>query len=87
MQSPMPSIKIFDYHEAGDFFVETEEYRRLAEELGLTEWSGVVWIGRLFILDNDFGEHWLGNWEARNYEWTWEQVREAERDTDDDYEE
>lgn len=61
----IPEIKIFKYIQEGDFFVETPEYRKLAEKLGLTEWNGVVWIGRLFCMDNDFGEHWFDNWEAR----------------------
>jgi hypothetical protein len=25
----------------------------------------VVWIGRLFTLDNDYGEHWFDNWDER----------------------
>jgi len=61
----MPKIKIFKYIEQLDAFVPTEEYRQIAEELGLMEWNPVVWIGRLFILDNDYGEHWFDNWEER----------------------
>jgi hypothetical protein len=31
----------------------------------LSEWTPVVWLGRLFCLDNDFGEHWFDNWDLR----------------------
>lgn len=48
-----------------DAFIITDEYRNLADTLNLSEWNPVVWIGRLFILDNDFGEHWFDNWELR----------------------
>lgn len=58
-------IKIFDYLEDVDGFLVTDEYRMLADELGLTEWHPVVWIGRLFLMDNDFGEHWFDNWDIR----------------------
>jgi hypothetical protein len=52
----MPEVDAFDV---------TPEYRDLADTLGLTEWNPVVWIGRLFALDNDFGEHWFDNWNER----------------------
>jgi hypothetical protein len=58
-------IKIFDYLEDVDGFLVTDEYHMLADELGLTEWHPVVWIGRLFLMDNDFGEHWFDNWDIR----------------------
>lgn len=61
----MKSIKVFQYIEEIDSFIVTEEYRKIADYLNLTEWNPVVWIGRLFILDNDFGEHWFDNWEFR----------------------
>ena len=61
----MKSIKIFRYIESVDSFVVTDEYRVIAETLGLTEWHPAVWIGRLFILDNDYGEHWFDNWDLR----------------------
>lgn len=48
-----------------DAFVVDETYREIAVTLGLAEWSPVVWIGRLFALDNDFGEHWFDNWDLR----------------------
>jgi putative addiction module component (TIGR02574 family) len=58
-------IRVFKYIEPLDAFVFTEEYRRLADYLGLTEWHAGVWIGRLFMLDADYGEHWFDNWDAR----------------------
>jgi DnaJ-domain-containing protein 1 len=33
--------------------------------MGLTEWHAAVWIGRLFMLDADYGEHWFDNWDER----------------------
>lgn len=65
------SLKIFQYIESLDCFVVREEYQQVADQLGLTEWNPVVWIGRLFTLDNDYGEHWFDNWDLR------EQKREA----------
>ena len=61
----MKTIRIFRYIESIDSFVVTDEYRDLAERLGLTEWHPAVWIGRLFMLDNDYGEHWFDNWDLR----------------------
>lgn len=58
-------IKIFRYVSVVDAFEVTPEYRVLAERLGLTEWNPVVWIGRLFRMDNDVGEHWFDNWDLR----------------------
>lgn len=58
-------VKIFRYLEDVDAFTVTDEYRHIADSLGLTEWNPVVWIGRLFLLDNDFGEHWFDNWDLR----------------------
>jgi hypothetical protein len=60
------SLKIFQYISDLDCFVVTEQYRALADYLGLAEWNPVVWIGRLFLLDNDYGEHWFDNWELRD---------------------
>jgi hypothetical protein len=62
----MKTLKIFRYLDELDCFVVTDEYRRIADDLGLTEWSPVVWIGRLFTLDNDYGEHWFDNWDLRD---------------------
>lgn len=59
------SIRIFQYIPADDAFFVTDEYRRIADDLNLTEWHAAVWIGRLFILDNDLGEHWFDNWDLR----------------------
>lgn len=61
----MPLLRVFRYLQELDAFAVTEEYRRVAERLGLVEWSPVVWIGRLFFLDNDYGEHWFDNWDER----------------------
>jgi hypothetical protein len=58
-------IHIFRYHPELDAFTVAPKYAALADELGLTEWSPVVWIGRLFTLDADFGEHWFDNWDER----------------------
>lgn len=58
-------VKVFKYLPELDAFDVTDEYRAIADLLGLTEWHPVVWIGRLFTLDNDFGEHWFDNWDLR----------------------
>src|SRR5256885_16589805 len=60
------SLKIFQYIPELDCFVVTEHYRRVADYLGLAEGQPVVWIGRLFLLDNDYGEHWFDNWDLRD---------------------
>jgi hypothetical protein len=62
----MVAVKIFRYIEDLDCFVVTDEYRKIADQLGLSEWNPVVWIGRLFTLDNDYGEHWFDNWTLRD---------------------
>ena len=61
----MTTVKVFDYIEALDAFLVTPEFTTVSERLGLTEWTPVVWIGRLFFLDNDYGEHWFDNWDER----------------------
>jgi hypothetical protein len=61
----LKTITIFQYLDNLDCFVVSDGYRRIADQLGLTEWSPVVWIGRLFTLDNDYGEHWFDNWHLR----------------------
>lgn len=58
-------VKVFKYLPELDALDVTNEYRALADLLGLTEWHPVVWIGRLFARDNDFGEHWFDNWDLR----------------------
>jgi len=59
------SITIFRYLDDLDSFVVTDEYREIADTVGLNEWHPAVWIGRLFTMDNDFGEHWFDNWDLR----------------------
>jgi hypothetical protein len=61
MNTPKPTVQIFNYVGQLDAFVVTDEYRTIAERLGLIEGNPVVWIGRLFTLDNDYGEHSLDN--------------------------
>ena len=61
----MPTIQIFNYVKALDAFLVTPEFTAISEQLGLAEWTPVVWIGRLFFLDNDYGEHWFDNWDER----------------------
>ena len=61
----MKRIHIFRYLPEVDAFDVTPEYAELAELVGLVEWNPVVWIGRLFRLDNDVGEHWFDNWDLR----------------------
>ena len=61
----MPTVQVFTYIDQLDAFVVTDQYRSLADRLGLTEWHPVVWVGRLFTLDNDYGEHWFDNWDER----------------------
>jgi hypothetical protein len=61
----MKPVKVFQYIKELDAFIVTDEYRKIADHLNLSEWNPVVWIGRLFILDNDFGEHWFDNWDLR----------------------
>lgn len=61
----MKTVRVFKYIDQLDAFIVKDQYRDLAEKLGLIEWNPVVWIGRLFTLDNDYGEHWFDNWEER----------------------
>lgn len=65
MKSFRRTLKIFNYIEELDAFTVTHEYQKIAQTLGLIEWNPVVWLGRYFLLDNDFGEHWFDNWELR----------------------
>lgn len=58
-------IKIFDCAPDRDILTVTRAYGAIAEALGLCEWNPVVWLGRLFLMDNDLGEHWFDNWELR----------------------
>ena len=59
------SVRIFRYISDDDAFLVTDEYHKIADAIGLSEWHPAVWIGRLFILDNDLGEHWFDNWDIR----------------------
>lgn len=54
-------IRIFVYNADKKAYFFTQQYREIATTLGLVEWHPGVWIGRLFAMDNDFGEHWLDN--------------------------
>jgi hypothetical protein len=49
-----------------DCFIVAPKYKLIADSLGLSEWNEVVWIGRYFTLDNDYGEYWFDNWEQRD---------------------
>jgi hypothetical protein len=59
-------IRIFKYIDQLDCFIVTPAYKDISRQLGLTEWNEVNWIGRYFLLDNDFGEHWFDNWDLRD---------------------
>ena len=59
-------MRIFKYISELDCFVVNPKYKTIADQLGLTEWNEVVWIGRFFALDNDYGEHWFDNWDERD---------------------
>lgn len=61
----MAPIRVFLYVEELDAFLVTEEFSSLADRLNLSEWHPVVWLGRLFTLDEDYGEHWFDNWDER----------------------
>ncbi len=66
MANALPKLRVFEYIASLDAFDVTEQYREISDTLGLTEWNPVVWIGRLFTMDNDFGEHWFDNWDLRS---------------------
>lgn len=72
-------IRIFSYLNELDAFVVTDEYAHLAASLGLAEWHPAVWIGRLFAMDNDYGVHWLDNWELREEKATLFRVAKPDR--------
>lgn len=67
MANALPKLRVFEYIASLDAFDVTEQYREISSTLGLTEWNPVVWIGRLFTMDNDFGEHWFDNWDLREH--------------------
>ena len=58
--------QIFDYIDFADCFVVNKEFERVNWLIGLNEWHAVVWLGRAFISNNDFGEHWFDNWDERD---------------------
>ena len=58
-------MKPFRYIPELNAFVLTKEYRQVASYLGIEGWEQYAWIGRLFTLGNDYGEHWMDNWELR----------------------
>jgi hypothetical protein len=59
-------IKVFRYIDEIDAFIVNPDFKIITDNLGLTEWNEVVWIGRYFMLDNDYGEHWFDNWDKRD---------------------
>lgn len=58
-------IKVFDYHPQLECLTFTPGFEQMSLDLGLCEWHPGVWLGRLFCMDNDFGEHWFDNWDER----------------------
>lgn len=58
-------MRVFRYIETLDAFVVTAEFAAICDRLGLSEWHPAVWVGRLFLQDNDYGEHWFDNWDER----------------------
>ncbi|MFA5992721.1 MAG: hypothetical protein WC796_03375 [Candidatus Pacearchaeota archaeon] len=58
-------IQVFDYVPKLDAFVVRPEFERFVRRFGLYEWNPVVFIGRYFARDNDFGEHWFDNHDLR----------------------
>ena len=60
------TIRVFKRIPELDCFIVDDSFAKISEYLGLTEWTPVVWIGRLFTLDNDLGEHWFDNWHLRD---------------------
>lgn len=59
------NMRVFDYIPELNCFKINETFSQFVYSLGYDEWNTVVWIGRLFSLNNDFGEHWFDNWELR----------------------
>ena len=59
------TVRVFEYIEELDAFKVSKKFAEISDLLGLSEWNYAVWIGRLFILDNDYGEHWFDNWDER----------------------
>lgn len=61
----MKTLRVFEYLQELDVFLVAPEFQQISADLGIAEWNPVVWIGRLFIMDNDLGEHWFDNWDQR----------------------
>jgi len=61
MANALPKLRVFEYIAYLDAFDVTEQYREIADAVGITEWSPAIWIGRLFTMDNAVGEHWFDN--------------------------
>ena len=59
-------MRVFNHRPDLDSFEVTPEFLEVARDLGLEEWHAAVFIGRSFAMDNDFGEHWFDNWDARD---------------------
>jgi hypothetical protein len=58
-------MKPFRYIPELNSFIVEPAFAALVARVGLAEWSSVVFLGRLFARDNDFGEHWFDNWDER----------------------
>ena len=58
-------LKVFNYIKELDCFLPAQPFADIVEQLKISDWSGVEWIGRYFTLDNDHGEHWFDNWPER----------------------
>jgi hypothetical protein len=58
-------MKVFEYISEIDAFIVNKEFDNACDLLGISEWSSVVWLGRYFMLDQDYGEHWFDNWDER----------------------
>jgi catechol 2,3-dioxygenase-like lactoylglutathione lyase family enzyme len=58
-------MRIFRYLPEVDAFQLTPDYTALVEALHIGDWEAFAWLGRLFSLDNDVGEHWFDNWDLR----------------------
>ncbi|HIH11881.1 TPA: hypothetical protein HA241_06845 [Candidatus Woesearchaeota archaeon] len=66
LPQPSSSVQVFSYVPALHAFVVNDNYKNISDRLGLEEWNPVVWLGRYFCLDNDYGEHWMNCDERRD---------------------
>lgn len=53
-------MRVFVFHPRLQAFTYSPPYEELTTLLEL-DWESRAWIGRLFSMDNDVGEHWLDN--------------------------